>query len=292
MDLRRTIEELSSLYGLEPELRDVFVEGTTDKAFLDWYVRRKRWPNVFVYPIDLVEVPDSLLESYGLPLRSKRSRVIALSLELARLLPVRGCVMCIIDRDSDDHFFVADTNPYLYCTDGNALELYALTPAVLEKFLLVCLGGFPLSADNLMAQIVPVLQRLYVIRQANRSLNWGMKWVPFNTYVCVDAGEISFREQDFVRAYLQKNNCWSSREKFSQAVDAEVRKLDPDPRRSIRGHDLSDLLRRILLKLEKTRLFGNAETVGGCLMTAIEASDLDGQSLFAALKQTMTTGAS
>jgi hypothetical protein len=292
MDLTRTIDELNTLYGLEPDLRDVFVEGTIDKAFLDWYVHRKKWPNVSVYPVDLVEIPDALLKSYGLPLRSKRSRLIALSRELVRLRPVRRRIMCIIDRDSDDQAFVADANPYLYCTDGNALELYALTPAVMEKFLLVCLGGFPLSVDNLMTQVVSILQRLYVIRQATRSLGRGMEWIPFNKYVFVDGSAITFRERDFVRAYLQKNNRWASRERFLQAIDEEARKLNPDPRRSIRGHDLSELLRRILLKLKKTRVFGNVETVEGCLMTAIEVNDLEDQSLFVALKDNMNAGAS
>lgn len=288
MDLRRTIEELHALYKLESELRGVFVEGATDKAFFDWYLHRKKWPHASVYSIDLVDVPNALVLSYGLPLGSSRSRVVALSLELARLFPRSGRIMCIIDRDTDDSGVLAKLSPHLYLTDGNALEVYALTPAVLKKFLLVCLGGFPRSSEDLMAQIVPVLQRLYLIRRANTSLDWGMAWIPFNGYVCLDGGEVEFRESDFVRAYLQKNDRWSSRRKFAEALDEEARKLDPDPRRSIRGHDLSELLRHILLKVRKSRVFGNSETVEGCLMATIETSDLDGQSLFESLKQIMT----
>lgn len=289
MDLRRTIDELTALYGLEPDLRDVFVEGTIDKAFFDWYVRRKRWPNVSVYPVDLVEIPSALVSSYGLPLGSQRSRVIALSCELAKLQPTGKRIMCIVDRDSDDQVSAIDENKYLFFTDGNALELYALAPRVLEKFLLVCLGGFSISADNLVAQVVPILQRLYAIRQVNRSLGWGMKWLPLSSYLVVSGSRITFREAEFVRAYLHKGGRWSSRDRFSQALQAEAKRLDPDPRRSTRGHDFSEVFLHVLRKLEKTRIFGNAQTIESCLMTAIEAADLEDEGLFVALKENLAT---
>ena len=56
--------------------------------------------------------------------------------------------------------------------------------------------------------------------------------------------------------------------------------LLPDLIRRIRGHDLADLILLIVRKLRRERQFGNAETLEACFMTAIEASDLEVQSLF------------
>ena len=61
MDLKRTLDELNTLYELEPGICDVYVEGTTDKCFVDWYLRRKGHESVTVYPIDVIEVPKDFL---------------------------------------------------------------------------------------------------------------------------------------------------------------------------------------------------------------------------------------
>jgi hypothetical protein len=285
MDFKRTIDELTTLYDLEPDIRDIFVEGSTDKSFLDWYLRRKRLANVSVYPIDLVDVPNSLLEAFGFQPGSNRCKVVALSRALARHEGSPRRVMCIIDRDSDGASFAGNQSPYLFQTDGNSIELYAFTPAVMEKFLLVTLGGFPRSVDALMSQIMRILERVYAIRQANESLGWGMSWIPFLSYVTLDTGTLSFRESDFTRAYLQKNKRWPSRLHFTEAVADILRKMSPDPKRRMRGHDLADIVRMAVMKLQKARSFGNSDTVEGCLMTAIESGDLERQPLFIAIEQ-------
>lgn len=289
MDEKRTIEELTVLYDMEPELRDIFVEGSIDKSFFDWYVRRKNWPNISIYPIDVIDIPGAILDSYKLPLGSKRSRVIALSRELTRTLGPKRHVMCIIDRDSDDENNLAGVNPFLFCTDGNSLELYALSPAVMEKFMLVGLGGFPFAAENLLAQILPILKRLYVIRQANRTLKWGMKWVSIGKYITLSGGVITFRDIDFIRVYLQKNARWEFREGYYKTLDEESLKIEPAPYRSVRGHDVAELLYCLLQRLEKKRSYGNVETIEGCLMMAIEAADIDDKPLFCSLKEVMQT---
>ena len=170
MDQKRTIEELSTLYFFEPDVCDIFVEGTTDKFFIEWYLRRKGHSNVAVYPIDVIAISEDVLVANGLSTRSNRAKVIALSCELARQQVKCRQVMCVIDRDSDDAGDHTDANPHLYVTDGNSMELYALTPAVIEKFLLVALAGFPIAATNLISSLTPNLETIYVIRQSNERL--------------------------------------------------------------------------------------------------------------------------
>ena len=43
---KRKIGELITLYNLEPELRDVFVEGEDDVAMLRWYLNGKSLKNL------------------------------------------------------------------------------------------------------------------------------------------------------------------------------------------------------------------------------------------------------
>jgi hypothetical protein len=280
MDLKRTLEEVNALYSLEPELRDIFVEGPGDKCFLDWYLHRKGITNVSVYQIDLIDVPGEVVARYGLPAGSNRSRVIALSCELASRQPEQRRVMCVVDRDYEDYCPICKSNPYLAFTDGNSLELYALTPTVVDKFLLVALGGFPLSVNTFIGQLRGILEQVFAIRLANERLQWGMTWVPFARYVEVMPDNIAFNQNEFVRAYLQKNKKWGHRQHFEEALGEAKDILLPDLIRRIRGHDLAGLILLIVRKLKRERQFGNAETLAGCLMTAIEADDLELQSLF------------
>jgi hypothetical protein len=290
MDQKRTIEELHAIYVHEPEIRDIFVEGSTDKAFLDWYISKHGWKDIAIYPVDLIEVPDNLLTSHKLPLNSNRARLIALSRELSTRLPEQRCVMCIVDRDSDDQIEDELLNPYLFFTDGNSLELYAMDSTVVEKFLHVTLGGFPLSADTLISEMLKILQRVFAIRRTNAHLRWGMTWIPFCHFVNVKKFPyLTFRELDFMNAYLQNNGRWSERKQFQSVLNDVLGKMSPDIRRTIRGHDLSELLRLIIIRVKKTRIFGNYETVEGCLMTAIETKDLNEQPLFITFREKMTS---
>ncbi|MBU1633336.1 hypothetical protein KJ762_02365, partial [bacterium] len=101
MELRRTLEEIHALYQVEPELRDLYVEGSSDKCFFDWYIESTGEANVTVYPIELIDIPDEILQKHSLPSGSNKARLIALSYEVASS-PAAAGVMCIADRDYDD----------------------------------------------------------------------------------------------------------------------------------------------------------------------------------------------
>ena len=284
MDQKRTLDEISALYDLEPQVCDVYVEGTTDKYFVDWYLRRKGYNNVTVYPIDLIEVPQDVLIRNHLPTGSNRAKVVALSHELARQHTRKRRVMCIVDRDSDDGVQEGNANPYLFATDGNSLELYALTPNVIEKFLLVALAGFPIAADSLVRKILVILETVFVIRQANERMGLGMKWIPIGSYIRFSGNQMSFRESDFTRAYLQKNNRWQQRAAFEATMQDIRRSLSGPATRRVRGHDLSELLHHIVRKFRKDRAFINPTALEGCLMASIESRDLESYPLFRALE--------
>lgn len=280
MDIKRSIEELSAIYAVEPEIRDVFVEGATDKLFIEWYLCKKGIDNVSVYTIELIDISDEVLSKHNLRLGSNRCRVIALSCELEERCGPDCNVICIADRDFEDYCPSVGMNSYLSFTDGNALELYAFTPSVIEKFLLVALGGFPLSTKNFIDTVGNILNRIFAIRLTNERLRWGMSWIPFTRYINVSRTRIEFMEDDYIRAYLQKNNKWDKKKEFQCALAETTNMLPYEQNRKIRGHDLAELTLLLVRKLRSERNFGNCETIEGCLLTTIEASDLDTQHLF------------
>lgn len=284
MELKKTLEELRALYELEPEVRDLYVEGTSDAWFFRWYLTACGIESVGVYSVDVLDVPDALVARHSLPAGSNKARLVALSCELADT-PASERVICIADRDYDGYHGAVRTNRCLRWTDGNCLELYALSPSVFAKFTHVALGGFTFSADNLLNQCVAVLEQIYCMRAANEVLGWGMSWVPFGRYIDISGTSIELRIDALVRAYLQRNGRWVDREAFANKVDEIHNALEQDPKRRIRGHDLSELLYVVVNRVRREKRFGSPHTLESCLLASVETAELRTHDLFRDLEQ-------
>ncbi len=284
MELRRTLEEVRTLYQMEPELRDLYVEGFVDQNFFHWYLERQGFDKVGVYPIQLIDVPSEILTRYSLPTGSNKSRLIALSHELATS-PFSARVMCIVDRDFEGTTGHQHENACLHRTDGNSLELYALHPPVFQKFVLIALGGLSVPPKELLSQCIAALEKIYAIRGANERLGWGMSWISFRRYISIIGSSITLKVSAFIRAYLQKNDRWHAREEFTAAVQEMLGSLDEDPMKRIRGHDFSELLFAIVNTIRKEKQFGNPDTLESCMLATVEATDLDEHTLFRMIKQ-------
>ena len=123
-DNRWSIQELVARYELEPELADLFVEGTFDKEVLTQSCASDRIRPTF-YEIDAVDVPSSVLAKHGLS-HGNKQRVIALSKELSCLAETAR-VICLVDKDLD-HWFAPLTNTQrLRWTSFCSLECHFLT---------------------------------------------------------------------------------------------------------------------------------------------------------------------
>ena len=96
---KRKIEEIRVRYELEPDLDDLYLEGTIDKEIMDSALRAA--PDLFrpCYTIDDIDVGAELLAQYGLT-SGNRQRVIVLAGELT--LAEHTKVRLLVDRDFED----------------------------------------------------------------------------------------------------------------------------------------------------------------------------------------------
>jgi hypothetical protein len=283
MDVARTLDEVCAAHEYEPKLKTVFVEGPSDKAFIDWYLWTREPNYVAVLPIDTVDIPDEMLLKHGLPRGSNRSRVLALASELAERCP-DGTVgmLCLADRDFEDYRPSGTPETYAAFTDCNSLELYAFNSESIRKFGMVALGGLRVGADELMPLMSEVLRQVYAIRLANELLGWGMQWIPFasSKYVWIEGSTITFKRQAFVKAYLLKNVRWSDREVFGAELDDVSMRLSSDSGRTIRGHDVAELLLYVIKKTSCTSKFGDSNTLERALLASVERRALEKAPLF------------
>lgn len=92
---RRRLSELVTLYRLEPNSRDLFVEGTTDKAVFDFLLQEARPFGCSVRWIDEIE-----LDAFDVTgMLGAKGRVIALA-TFAEREDINN-IVCVIDRNVD-----------------------------------------------------------------------------------------------------------------------------------------------------------------------------------------------
>ena len=281
MDIHKNLNELIVQYSLEPDLKDIYVEGVNDENLIKWLLFARNIKDISVYSIDVVEVNDGILKRHGLNKGSNRSKVLALSAELAQSLSVKCNIICIADRDQEDYLPSGLGNCYLEFTDYNSIELYLLKSSMIRKFISLVLGGFPISEDRLLAQAIPILEDLYILRLAGQVLNWNMKWIPFTKkkYVKITE-ELSFDRECFQNAYLLKNGKCHRKAVFEAKVEKLRLMLKDDLRLRLRGHDLMELLYYVVKKLKSSRKFGDVHTFRGAFMGCLELSELSDERLF------------
>lgn len=281
-ELRRKFDELVARYELEPELRDIYVEGTTDKNLVQWFLRQKRQQDFVVYEIDTVDIPAERLEELELS-NNNRGRVIALALDMqSQFSALPPHLTCIADKDFDFLFWKDYNCDILLFTDYCSIEMYFFNETILDKFFSLALGLSRRQAKEVLDKVSKVLEELFLIRAANQALGMNMQWLDFKDCCKVKVTEIEFYSEKFIDKYLNKNSQMSKKQLFVAKLQ-ELRKNEIAERRcKMRGHDFIELLCwYIKHQLARNRKqFHNPEIVEVNLLICLEAEHLGQESLF------------
>ena len=279
---QKKIDEILTLYELE-SVKDIYVEGNFDKDVFEWFLRSNGRNDISVYSIDSVEIPVEKLEQYNLPIPSNRSKVIALSCELAKAKNLESTILCIADRDFEDFLPISPTNLFLAFTDFNSLESYAFDFEIINTFISIGLGRLPADSNILISQLFSVLKSLFFIRLANEKLSWGMKWIKMDKYLIVFRDSIIFEETKFINALLQKNGRATNHDEFQNEIDELILKAPKEDKLLIRGHDLMEVFHVVAKKLRKKRNYGDVQFFSGALTSSLNVGSLSNYSLFKTL---------
>ncbi|MFP5275604.1 MAG: hypothetical protein ACLGPM_00695 [Acidobacteriota bacterium] len=237
---RRTLDELVARYDLEPELGDVYVEGMFDKDVLTRCFHDFGQMDRIVYEIDTVEIPMATLVREGLD-EGNKQRVIALARILQRIEREIAC-RCLVDRDLDHWFGPLETTRTLVWTEHCSIELYFFTDAVLQELLIVAARAQIQDWRKFICSMTNALLDLYAMRLADRELGWSMQWLSTHKQLKAGPDQIEFNKEEYVRRLLLKNGRSKRAADFSATLAKRRSSLICDPRRAIRGHDLTDVL--------------------------------------------------
>lgn len=275
--MRLRVSDLVSQYRLEPNLRDLYVEGSEDRRFFEWLLR-ELCPGNHAKVYDMSRVEDARLLCQEHRIRpSVQGDLVALAVELGRRMPSEAKVTCLADAEYDYTLRQTRDTLALIYTDGAGLELYAYDQEVLQKFFDVCLGGFRYSAADILTAIERPLVERHLIRATNEKLGWGMEWVDSLGSLKSDGCNCAFDTGEFVRTYLAKNGRQAAIKEFHAALDElrDITRAD-DVRRCIRPHDLPVVLTHLIKPYlrKEAKVFAQPEAARRALLGCLEPQKL------------------
>ncbi|WP_432103738.1 hypothetical protein [Streptomyces sp. bgisy091] len=296
---RRTLDELATLYELEPEIKDIYVEGRSDKNFLEVHIlpgATSLLCNIFAVS-DRVHIPDGELIKSGLMV-GNRSRIIWLAQQLADRIPGHASAVLVADKDfsSLGADKAQETHGLLY-TDYSSMEAYALNELTISKLLRISVGAPPyVTASSLISAIKATLISLFVIRLCLRDSGTGAT-IPPKVLTRWDLDDHSHvKVIDIFRSALSAIRADergdATPESLYEHYTEYIEQTKDEFKNFINGHDVSLAIVRYL-KSECSHVFNSDNrrplqappVMEVVLMSCVETSHLDGEKLFEKLRR-------
>ena len=247
MVLRKPIGELLARYELEPNLRDVFVEGHLDEVVIRRFLRQSAITATGIFRIESIDVRDELLvaDERG----SQRGRLMGLARHLDEETDGQAPARCIVDRDFEALLGAGEpgASRLLLKTDWSTIEMYFFDAGLFDLVLSDYYRVASLDAVMLIQSIAGVLKTASTMFAANQSLGLGCRHLSL-AKCCEysnDSG-LRFDHEDYMTRYLHTGAAMARRAEFMSEIDRLLSVAPSEVRLWARGHDLLELLTIVL----------------------------------------------
>lgn len=279
---RKTVAELIAQYELEPTLRDLYVEGPSDKRLFEWFLKQFGCTPSSVFEISDINVDQKSLEKFGLQ-SGNRDRVIALSLEFEKMLQKDApYLLCIADSDFNFLLGCTHSSRYLLYTDYTSVDLYLWSEEVIDKLFYL---GVPCKTGNsatLLTNFKDVLQELFIVRAANKKLGFGIHFTEFTRYCRINNNLVVFDCGRFAKNCLTTCGHSGDIDKF-HAVCEELRAIKVATcKYRIRGHDYIKLLAWYVSRIVSSggNVYRNPDMMRKMIILTVDAKSLENEGMF------------
>ena len=231
------IDEINTKYKLEPSLpKTIYVEGSSDKSFIELFLKKCEIKNIAVFEIQTVKIDIKELLEKGFN-DNNRDKIILLS-QL-----VNQGIIGIIDSDFD---FIEtstyDKPPHLLSTDYSAMELYGFNEDTLEKVFLGYPSKQPKSYQELLEIFSSILVEIFLIRFAKKKISIGLEHREFIKNLSLKFNKITFDKNAYLKRYVSNQRVKVKVDEFNSFITKIKKSLPTDIRKVIHGHDFVDLV--------------------------------------------------
>ena len=276
---RRTIEELIFLHQIERSLKVIIVEGDYDAAIVERFLLDVGSETIAVCTIDRIEIDDSSLRLRGRDV-GNRERVIYLSERTSHQLEISGQILCIADRDFGNWLDETPECRDLLFTDYCCMDSYVWNRAVFGRFLVGYCNRPNWKVEKFMDALRGPVQSMFLIRLAVRSLQLRLRWIEKVVCVKMQAGSMTFNEQEFVKRLLNKNSSFDNQDRLFESIERFRRSLPDDPRESMHSEDFSRLVSFLLKQRRVKAVSTDIRTIKRALVAYLTISEMQEEKLF------------
>ena len=232
--IRSTIREIQTKYKMEPSLpKTVYVEGSTDKAYVKLFLKQANLKDTSVVSIDSVEIPKNEIESLEIE-DNNRGKIITLT------TLIENHIIGIIDSDFDfiqEPTYIQKDN--LLKTDYANMEMYLYNEESLDKILV----SYPEKKNSKdFFKLEQILVDIFLITFAKKNLKNELKKIDLaqKDLFTPKSKIIEFNRDKYLNKYVKNNK--ELLIEFNIFIDKIKTKLPKDKRKIINGHNFVDLL--------------------------------------------------
>jgi hypothetical protein len=247
---RFEIDSLIARYELEPELKDIFVEGDFDREIIE--LLNKRNKDIVVYTIDSVNVPIDMLIDNELTSGNKQ-RVIALANRLSELDGNLN-YKCLVDKDFDHWLDKIINIKNLSWTEYTSLEMYFYSESFIDDVLVKAAKCKIPNPEAFYNSLTETLRLMYAIKLTSNQMSIKLKWPSCDKHMIAQIDSINFSYETYIRNTLETSGNAKRIKEFMANFELWIG-TSCDPKLFIRGHDFISLLQWCVKKYKGIKNF-------------------------------------
>lgn len=250
---RRLPSAIVSALTMDRTLRNLFVEGRTDRLFIKWLLGDQKTCQIYEIETVNLAVATGGNRARGVHLANiLRSELLSDDDAVER-------VRVFVDADFDHLDGVKPVLPLTF-TDGRSLESYFLRLSCFHKMFRLAIMNEKIDDEAVFDATVDVCTILAAIREVDRrrSLELPFQSQDLRVFVEIDeTGRPSVRLRDMLSNLFQRVGLQSSGvQKVLESVDEVVKVLQSSDSVSVvHGHDLECVLGEVLQKMDYHRSY-------------------------------------
>lgn len=271
----RKVIEIEALYLVEPELKDIYVEGPEEVNFFELFLGSSE-PNLI--SIDNVNFE----ESSGNSLKSNKEKILYLSKYVNSIFGSQlPYITFIVDRDFDTITGDILNIPNLEYTDFANLEMYFFNMESINKFLKIGLKNFPLEADHIVDIFKNILLDLFALRHSRAIIDSSYKMLELDKLIKIKDSQISYSNEELLQKFLSKNSALNKKSAFETEIENVNNKYKEfgEIRFFAHGKDFFELFFILIKKVKNTYSF-NVKSFTRAFFASIELNSLRQYDLF------------
>lgn len=258
---QRRLSDLCAYYKLVPGAKDVYVEGVTDQRIWNAEFADAGLMDVVAYPVSAIDIDTA--DRTQIP-HSCKDRLLLVAEYLAQCNPtVESQVVCLVDADDDHYNGVSRSNPLVIETELADLLCYFFKADAL-KYSLVHVFGNRVDIADCVERLVTVGASLFCARQALLRIDRSIGFLEDPGEACTvprtGPPRLELSQDKLLNKTLGPAKRMDLKPQLAALLKEILPRQDLEPLQQVNGHDLVDLLRKLLVKRGRER-FSGATTV-------------------------------